>query len=98
MMVLREDTKTNIKELELDLEALLKPVQPRPEFVSDLYQNLLIYPKWKIVVPSVLKFVIIIMAAIISGLLVIVTGARAIFMLIGTMKIFRDVNFGIKKG
>ena len=98
MMAPLELTKSNIKDLEYDLEALLKPVQPRPEFVSDLYQNLLIYPKWKIVVPSFLKFVIILLAAIISGLLVMVTGARAIFMLIGTMKIFRDVSFGIRRG
>lgn len=89
--------KSNISELELDLEKILKPVQPRPEFVSELYQNILIYPKWKIVVPSILKLILLILAAIVSGLLIMVTGARAIFMIMATVKIFRNEKSSAKR-
>lgn len=90
MMASLEIRKSNISELELDLDTILEPVQPRPEFVSELYQNILIYPKWKIVVPSILKLIVLILAAIVSGLLIMVTGVRAIFMIMATVKIFRN--------
>ena len=97
MMASQDIGKSGISDLELDLESLLKPVQPRPEFVSELYQNILMYPNWKITVPSFLKLLLLILAAIVSGLLIMVTGARAIFMILATVKIFRNEKSSASK-
>ena len=97
MMASQDIGKSGISDLELDLESLLKPVQPRPEFVSELYQNILMYPNWKITVPSFLKLLVLILAAIVSGLLIMVTGARAIFMIMATVKIFRNEKSSASK-
>jgi hypothetical protein len=81
---------SNLSELEIDLDSILKPLQPRPEFVSELYQNILIYPRWKIAIPSILKLSLIIFAASMSGILIIVTGVRTIFLILATYKLFRN--------
>jgi len=90
MMAPYDISNSNISELELNLDSILKPLQPRPEFVSELYQNILIYPRWKIEVPHFLKLILIVLAAIMSGILIIVTSARAIFMILATLKLFRN--------
>lgn len=75
--------------LEYELERILRPINPRPEFVSELHKDLILYPEWKIVVPSALRLLVIIFAAATSALLVVLTSARALFMVIGALKLFK---------
>lgn len=82
----------NLQQLELNLREIFPPVVPSTVFVSDLKKSLLKYPRWKIAIPDLLKSIMLVSAGLVSGLLILVTGIRAIVTILGTFKILRQIK------
>ena len=82
----------NLQELESNLREILRPVVPSQDFVADLKKRLLRYPRWKIALPAMLKSIMLVSAGLISGLIILVSGMRAIVTILGTFKILRQIK------
>ncbi|MFC2052768.1 hypothetical protein ACFLV7_00500 [Chloroflexota bacterium] len=82
----------NLQELESNLREILQPVVPSQDFVADLKKRLLRYPRWKIALPGMLKSIMLVSAGLISGVIILVSGMRAIVTILGTFKILRQIK------
>ena len=87
----------NLQELESNLRVILLPVVPSLDFVTDLKKHLLRYPRWKIALPGMLKSIMLVGAGLISGVIILVTGIRAIVTIFGTFKILRQIKTQVNK-
>ena len=87
----------NFQELESSLRKILLPVDPSPDFVADLKTSLLRYPRWKIALPGMLQSIMLVSAGLISGVMILVTGMRAIVTIFGTFKILRQFKTQVNK-
>jgi ribose/xylose/arabinose/galactoside ABC-type transport system permease subunit len=82
----------NLQDLESNLREFFQPVVPSTIFVAGLKKSLLRYPRWKIALPGVLKSIMLVSAGLVSGVLILVTGIRAIVTILGTFKILRQIK------
>jgi hypothetical protein len=82
----------NLQELESNLREIFQPVVPTTDFVAGLKKSLLRYPRWKIALPGMLKSIMLVSAGLLSGLIILVTGIRAIVTIFGAFKIFRQIK------
>jgi ribose/xylose/arabinose/galactoside ABC-type transport system permease subunit len=82
----------NLQYLDYNLREIFRPVVPSPIFVADLKKSLLRYPRWKIALPGTLKSIMLVSAGLVSGVLILVTGIRAIVTILGTFKILRQIK------
>jgi ribose/xylose/arabinose/galactoside ABC-type transport system permease subunit len=87
----------NLKDLELNLREIFPPVVPSTIFVADLKKSLLRYPRWKIALPGMLKSIMLVSAGLVSGVLILTTGIRAIVTILGTFKILRQIKAQVNK-
>lgn len=87
----------NLQELESNLREILQPVVPTQDFVADLKKRLLRYPRWKIALPGMLKSIMLVSAGLFSGVIILVTGIRAIVTILGTFKILRQIKTQVNK-
>ncbi len=80
-----------LEPVERRLEELLQPVEPRPEFVSELRQKLVGEPKkqWLGLGMPKLQTVLLVVGAIASAGFVLVAGIRAILTLLGTLGVLQ---------
>lgn len=88
----RKSNKSNeLSLVEQQLEGLYKPVEARPEFLDGLRQQLVGVRerKWLgLRVPS-FEFVLLVIGALASLSLVLVTGIRAVLTLLGTLGVIQ---------
>jgi hypothetical protein len=84
------DSRGNLNMVEFELENIFQLINPRDEFRNNLKIDLLTYPNWKILLPRFLRYGFLIIAGIASGAIIILTGIRTVFTLIGAIKIFRQ--------
>ena len=82
----------NLQDLESNMREFFQPVVPTPDFVADLKKSLLRYPRWKIALPGMLQSIMLVSAGLVSGILILVTGIRAIVTILGTFKILRQIK------
>jgi hypothetical protein len=82
----------NLQDLDSNLREIFPPIVPSPIFVADLKKSLLRYPRWKIALPGMLKSIMLVSAGLVSGVLILTTGIRAIVTIFGTFKILRQIN------
>ena len=82
----------NLQDLDSNLREIFQPVVPSTVFVADLKKSLLRYPRWKITLPDMLKSIMLVSAGLVSGVLILVTGIRAIVTILGTFKILRQIK------
>jgi ribose/xylose/arabinose/galactoside ABC-type transport system permease subunit len=87
----------NLQELESNLREIFQPVVPTTDFVAGLKKSLLRYPRWKIALPGMLKSIMLVSAGLLSGLIILVTGIRAIVTILGTFKILRQIKTQVNK-
>jgi len=87
----------NLQYLESNLREILQPVVPTADFVVDLKNHLLRYPRWKIALPGMLKSIMLVSAGLVSGVLILVTGIRAIVTILFTFKILRQIKTQVDK-
>ena len=87
----------NLQELESNMREFFQPVGPSPIFVADLKKSLLRYPRWKIALPGMLRSIMLVSAGLISGVMILVTGMRAIVTIFGTFKILRQFKTQVNK-
>ena len=89
----QELDQTEMEFLENSLSATLRPVQPRPGFVTDLKARLISNALSIDDRPRVLRYGLYIFAGIFGGVLLIATSMRAVFTLLitlGVIKHFRS--------
>ena len=82
--------RKDLKSIEYELENIFQIINPRHEFQEKLRSELISYPDWKLYLPKLLRQMIILLAGIASGLIILLTGIRAIFSVIGAIKIFQQ--------
>jgi len=87
----------NLQVLESNLREILQPVVPTPDFMDDLKKRLLRYPRWKIALPGMLKSIMLVSAGLFSGVIILVTGIRAIVTIFGAFKILRQIKTQVNK-
>jgi hypothetical protein len=66
----------SLQGLEARLENALQPVQPRPEYVTDLRSRLVGESPVGPLAPGLFRFVMYILAGLVSVILILVTGVR----------------------
>jgi len=82
----------SFQELEYYLRTVLKPVEPRADFVSDLGARLAGAPYTKQRLPVRLQYALLAAAGLISSLIIVITGIRATLTLLGAMGLMRHIK------
>jgi hypothetical protein len=88
----RQRRELNNHTLEAYLQASLMPVSPRPEFIDGLRVRLNNAPIPKSTAPVVIQFGILAAAGMISGLILLVAGLRALVTILGTLGLLRHAR------
>lgn len=76
--------------IEFELQNIFHMINPRNEFRDKLKLDLLSYPGWKLSLPKFLRYGFLLFAGISSAIVILLTGIRAVFAVIGAIKIFRQ--------
>lgn len=79
-----------VSEIEAYLDAALHPVDPRTSFVVDLRKRLMQEPNYEKRPNLTARYAILGFAGVISGLILFVTGLRAILTLLGALGLLRQ--------
>jgi hypothetical protein len=82
----------SFQELEYYLRAILIPVEPRADFVSDLGARLTATPFEKKQFPVRFKYALLAVAGVISSFIIVITGIRATLTLLGAMGLMRHIR------
>jgi hypothetical protein len=83
-----KNNKVDIQTLEARLELLMLPVQPRPEFTINLKRSLLQQPETSLkeTGKGVVQYVLLGSAGVLSGVLILVFGFKAVSGLLGSIQ------------
>lgn len=76
--------------IEFELQNIFHMINPRNEFRDKLKLDLLSYPGWKLSLPKFLRYGFLLFAGVSSAIVILLTGIRAVFAVIGAIKIFRQ--------
>jgi len=79
-------------ELEYYLLKVLKPVEPRAGFVSDLGARLADTQVTRIQFPFKVQYIFLAAAGLISSVIIVITGIRATVTLLGAMGLMRHIK------
>ena len=82
----------SFQELEYYLRTILKPVEPRVNFVSDLKARLVHTPDTGSKLPARFHYALLAVAGVISSILIVITGVRAALTLLGAMGLMRHIK------
>ncbi|RPH75322.1 hypothetical protein EHM76_01920 [bacterium] len=84
----------NEKHMVTYLQAGLRPVSPRPEYVRDLRQRLMREKDAKASMskPELVKFSLITVAGLLSGTVLLVFGFRAVMALLESRGVFQQIK------
>lgn len=82
-----KNQKMAVHTLEAMLESVMQPVQPRPEFTTNLKRSLLHQPETTLREPGqgLIQYVVLGVAGVLSGALILVFGFKAVSGLIGSI-------------
>jgi hypothetical protein len=79
-------------ELEYYLRSVLRPVEPKPDFVSELGARLVGATFKEDQWPVRLQYALLAVAGLISSVIIVVTGIRATLTLLGAMGFMRHIK------
>ena len=80
-------------EIESLLESSLNPVNPRSDYIHELRERLnRVTPRPKFILPKRFQYIILGIAGFISGVVLLLTGIRAITTFLATMGMIRQIN------
>jgi hypothetical protein len=80
------------EELEACLKSVMRPVEPRSAFISALKVRLLNNHTNKRITPRFLQYSALLVAGLISGVIIVVTGVRATIAILGALGLLRNVR------
>ena len=83
--------------MESYLEAALHPVSPQPAFMEDLKTKLLQAPAYERKVNEVATIALLGLAGVLSGLIIFVTGIRAVVTILGALGVLRNARGQVKE-
>jgi hypothetical protein len=87
-----------LQELENQVAEVLRPVQLRPAFVQDLQNRLYIeQTRLSKIKHTQTPSILLVIAAVISGVLLVLTGIRAIVSLIGLFGLIKGFQYEMNK-
>ncbi len=82
----------DLRELEVYLGASLRPVKPRPEFISSARRKLADPQPTGIHLPKSVQFTLFAFLGVLSSLVILIAGIRAIITLIQAMHMGRNLQ------
>lgn len=90
----KEELEVSLRVIEGRLDAVLTPVSPRPEFISSLRGDLVGVPSKKKLPlsPTKIRNGILILGGVMSAMLVVMAGIRAVIALLGAIGIIQQVK------
>ena len=91
------ETDQDVAELEIYLQSSLYPVQPRPVFINTLKKQLLTKPLDGICFDNqesadMLNYFLLAVAGVVSGMVLVAAGARAVLTVLATFGILRNIK------
>jgi hypothetical protein len=83
-----KNSKVDIQSLEARLALLMQPVEPRPEFVSNLKRSLLQQPETSLkeTKQGLVQYIFLGAAGVLSGALILVFGIKAVSGILGSFQ------------
>ena len=82
----------SFQELEHYLRTILRPVEPRVDFISDLGARLANEPIKGPQFPVRFQYALLAVAGLISSIIIVITGIRATLTLLGAMGLMRHLK------
>ena len=82
----------SFQELEYYLRTILRPVEPKADFVADLGARLAHEPGKESYLPFKLQYALLAVAGLISSTIIVITGIRATLTLLGAMGLMRHIK------
>jgi hypothetical protein len=87
---------SEIHKMEAQLQAVLKPVVPRPEFVSDLKRRLTNKPEASVPIKiqehDILQYGLLTAAGLLSGTLLLIFGVKAVVSLLNSLGVLQNLK------
>lgn len=87
----------NYQQLEAYLQGMLPQVSPRQDFVASLRQRLAEMPARRGWLPTALLFIMITLAALVSGLVLLATSLRALVTIVATLSLIYKLRSSSKE-